>query len=202
MSKNRAPGIWAAAYSALASRPALGRYHEALSPQLAALQPPEPAAAGLDMCAEIEKEQVGPSTFHIGAYGTQIHEQTEMATLCWGQYEHNNQPVHHMLWMLAAADNSTQGKCASRAQYWLRQATSLLYKPGADYAVAPPGGASARGTYRCCGARPHTPPTAARTCCALSTPCASSAAAFVCALSAARARPRASLASERQRSRP
>jgi putative alpha-1,2-mannosidase len=55
------------------------------------------AAAGLDMCAEIEKEQVGPSTFHIGAYGTQIHEQTEMATLCWGQYEHNNQPVHHMV---------------------------------------------------------------------------------------------------------
>jgi putative alpha-1,2-mannosidase len=40
-----------------------------------------------------------------------------------------------MLWMLAAADNSTQGACANRAQFWLRQMTSLLYRPGADYAV-------------------------------------------------------------------
>jgi putative alpha-1,2-mannosidase len=54
---------------------------------------------------------------------------------CWGQYEHDNQPVHHMLWMPVGADNNTQGRCAAITQYWTRQVTSLLYRPGADYAT-------------------------------------------------------------------
>lgn len=51
---------------------------------------------------------------------------------CWGQYAHNNQPVHHMLWMFVASDTSYHGSCASQGQYWLRRATSTLYKPTAD----------------------------------------------------------------------
>lgn len=31
--------------------------------------------------------------FHLGGYGDEIHEMTEMAVLCWGQWELNNQPV-------------------------------------------------------------------------------------------------------------
>ena len=30
-----------------------------------------------------------PSIYHLGGYGHVIHEQTEMATLCWGQWEMN-----------------------------------------------------------------------------------------------------------------
>ena len=39
------------------------------------------------------------STFHVGGYDNEIHEQTELPDHCWGQYAHNNQPVHHMLYM-------------------------------------------------------------------------------------------------------
>ncbi len=92
------------------------------------------AESGLDLCDEIEQAQTMPGVLHVGAYGTQIHEMTEMAQLCWGQYEHNNQPVHHMLWMPIAADTSVSGKCAQRAQRWLRRVTATLYKPGADFA--------------------------------------------------------------------
>ena len=92
------------------------------------------AESGLDLCDEVERAQTIPGVIHVGAYGTQIHEMTEMAQLCWGQYEHNNQPVHHMLWMPIAADTSVAGKCAQRAQRWLRRVTSTLYKPDADFA--------------------------------------------------------------------
>lgn len=57
---------------------------------------------------------------------------TEMASLCWGQNEHDNQPVHHWLWTFIALDNSTQGSCAARGQYWLRQAMTRLHSPGSD----------------------------------------------------------------------
>lgn len=42
------------------------------------------------------------------------------------------QPVHHVLWMMAAlADNATSG-CAPQGQYWLRKAVTQLYQPGVD----------------------------------------------------------------------
>lgn len=72
------------------------------------------------------------SAVHIGGYGSQIHEMTEMVDV-WGQYEHNNQPVHHMLYMFGAADeDGVTGACAAKGQYWLRKAMSTLYQPGAD----------------------------------------------------------------------
>jgi putative alpha-1,2-mannosidase len=69
----------------------------------------------------------GPgATFHVrpGQWPLQ-HEQTEMVANCFGQYEHNDQPVWHMIWMMLGAG------CPSEAQYWLRQATSRFYGP--DY---------------------------------------------------------------------
>ena len=55
------------------------------------------------LCQKLDEAQTMPSTFHIGSYPSEIHEMTEMGLNCWGQYEHNNQPVHHVLWMFIAA---------------------------------------------------------------------------------------------------
>lgn len=93
------------------------------------------SSAGLDVCDIIEQMQTMPGTFHAGGYGSQIHEQTEMASLCWGQYEHDNQPIHYLLPLAVASDNTTSGRCAAVGHFWMRQVTSLLYRPGADYAV-------------------------------------------------------------------
>ena len=32
-----------------------------------------------------------PSAYHLGGYGAEIHEMSEMAINCWGQWELNNQ---------------------------------------------------------------------------------------------------------------
>lgn len=45
-----------------------------------------------------------PGTFHPGSYGKVIHEMEEMRALGMGQYSHNNQPAHHILWLLLALD--------------------------------------------------------------------------------------------------
>eukprot|EP01041_Mallomonas_annulata_P009664 gene9664-20093_t len=42
-----------------------------------------------------------PSTFLEGSYGQEIHEMTEMRALAMGQYGHNNQPCHHIIYMFA-----------------------------------------------------------------------------------------------------
>lgn len=42
-----------------------------------------------------------PSHFMPGSYGQVIHEMLEARALAMGQYGHNNQPVHHILYLLA-----------------------------------------------------------------------------------------------------
>jgi putative alpha-1,2-mannosidase len=82
---------------------------------------------GKDMCAEFEKGQTDTlSTFHVGGYIDEIHEQTELPLHCWGQYAHNNQPVHHMLYMFI------DSPCRSKAEFYIRKTLLSLYKPGAD----------------------------------------------------------------------
>ena len=85
-----------------------------------------------DVCDVLDEAQTLPGIFHVGGYGQEIHEQTEMALLCWGQYEHDNQPVHHMLYMFAATDptGKLSGACAQKGQAYLRRAMRELYKPG------------------------------------------------------------------------
>eukprot|EP00604_Paraphysomonas_vestita_P002282 CAMPEP_0174819424 /NCGR_PEP_ID=MMETSP1107-20130205/2640_1 /TAXON_ID=36770 /ORGANISM="Paraphysomonas vestita, Strain GFlagA" /LENGTH=683 /DNA_ID=CAMNT_0016032877 /DNA_START=358 /DNA_END=2409 /DNA_ORIENTATION=- len=87
--------------------------------------------AGQDICTELNNAQTMPSIYHLGGYGNQIHEMTEMTVNCWGQYSHSNQPVHHMLYMFGSVypDEGVTSTCASTGQYYIRKALSTLYKP-------------------------------------------------------------------------
>ena len=88
------------------------------------------------MCRLLEDIQTMPGTFHVSGYGEVIHEQTEMNMNCWGQYAHNNQPSHYMLWMFGAiSDMSKNGKnskdamrCKHIGDKYLRRVLSDLYK--------------------------------------------------------------------------
>ena len=61
--------------------------------------------------------------FHVGVYGQEIHEMSEMAAVDFGQYAHSNQPVHHLLYIFAAAGRP------DRTQYWVRRVMAELYSP-------------------------------------------------------------------------
>lgn len=84
---------------------------------------------GFDMCSEIEQimsDQL--SIIHIGGYSSEIHELTELADRCWGQYAHNNQPVHHMLYMTMHPGFGSS--CAAVGQRWIRETLRTLYLSG------------------------------------------------------------------------
>jgi len=59
--------------------------------------------------------------FNIGVYGTEIHEMSEMAAVKFGQYDHCNQPVHHLLYIFAHAGR------ADLTQFWVRKVMKCLY---------------------------------------------------------------------------
>jgi predicted alpha-1,2-mannosidase len=46
-----------------------------------------------------------PATFDSGAYGYEIHEMSEMATVDFGQYAHSNQPSHHIPFLYTLTRN-------------------------------------------------------------------------------------------------
>lgn len=54
----------------------------------------------------------------------EIHEETEMASHAFGMYEHNNQPVHHMLYVAIASQCPDQ-----LAQRTIRRVLMELYSP-------------------------------------------------------------------------
>lgn len=62
-------------------------------------------------------------TFHVGVYGQEIHEMSEMAAVNFGQYAHSNQPVHHVLYIFALAGRP------DRTQYWVGRTMEELYSP-------------------------------------------------------------------------
>jgi predicted alpha-1,2-mannosidase len=64
-----------------------------------------------------------PPYFHVGGYGVEIHEMTEMAIRDFGQYAHGNQPVHHVLYLYLAAGRPW------RAQKEIRRVLDTLYSP-------------------------------------------------------------------------
>jgi predicted alpha-1,2-mannosidase len=76
---------------------------------------PERTAAILDEMLAL------PPKFGVGVYGQEIHEMSEMAAINFGQYSHNNQPVHHVLYIYAAAGRP------DRTRYWVRRVLSELY---------------------------------------------------------------------------
>jgi predicted alpha-1,2-mannosidase len=61
--------------------------------------------------------------FHVGVYGTEIHEMSEMAAVPFGQYAHSNQPVHHLLYLFAHAGRP------DLTQMWVRKVMDNLYTP-------------------------------------------------------------------------
>jgi len=87
-------------------------------------------SAGLDLCDTMEEMMLRPPFYQAYSGNSIIHEQTEMSDNCWGQYAHNNQPVHHVLYMFAAVAGNSTGPCAVRGQRWLRRAMTELYRPG------------------------------------------------------------------------
>jgi predicted alpha-1,2-mannosidase len=71
--------------------------------------------------AALDEMIAAPPKFNVGVYGQEIHEMSEMAALPFGQYMHNNQPVHHVLYLFAAAGRP------DRTQYWVRRVLNEAY---------------------------------------------------------------------------
>jgi putative alpha-1,2-mannosidase len=93
--------------------------------------------------------------FGVGTYGYEIHEMSEMAAVDFGQYAHSNQPVHHILYLFAAAGRR------DRTQYWVRRVLDTLYTPQ-DFAGDEDTGSmaawyvlSALGFYPVCPGKPE-----------------------------------------------
>eukprot|EP00605_Chrysophyceae_sp_TOSAG23-4_P002195 GSChrysophyteH1.ASY1.ANO1.2425.1 assembled CDS len=53
------------------------------------------------MLAKLHEMLDTPGYFRPGSYGQEIHEMVEARAVAMGQYAHNNQPVHHILWLFA-----------------------------------------------------------------------------------------------------
>jgi predicted alpha-1,2-mannosidase len=73
--------------------------------------------------AALERMLTMPATFHTGIYDQEIHEMSEMAAVDFGQYAHSNQPVHHILYIFAAAGRP------DRTQHYVRRVLNELYTP-------------------------------------------------------------------------
>ena len=71
----------------------------------------------------LEKMLTMEPAFHVGVYGQEIHEMSEMAAVNFGQYDHGNQPVHHVLYLFALAGRP------DRTQYWVKRVMDELYSP-------------------------------------------------------------------------
>jgi predicted alpha-1,2-mannosidase len=73
--------------------------------------------------AALEEMLAQPPVFHVGSYGQEIHEMSEMAAVEFGQYAHSNQPSHHALYMFTAAGRR------DRTQHWVHRVLNELYSP-------------------------------------------------------------------------
>lgn len=73
--------------------------------------------------AKLDQMMTEPPRYDVGGYGQEIHEMTEMAVTHFGQYGHGNQPVHHILYLFAAAGQPW------KTQYWTRRVMNELYSP-------------------------------------------------------------------------
>jgi len=73
--------------------------------------------------AALEEMLAQPPVFHVGTYGREIHEMSEMAAVDFGQYAHSNQPVHQFLYMFTLAGRR------DRTQYWAHRVLNELYTP-------------------------------------------------------------------------
>ena len=73
--------------------------------------------------AKLDQIFSSPPRYDIGAYGTEIHEMTEMAVTPFNQYDQGNQPMHHVIYLFSAAGQPW------KTQYWSRRVMNELYSP-------------------------------------------------------------------------
>ena len=78
---------------------------------------------------KFDKMLASPPTFHNASwdgrgYKSVIHEMTEMGIQKFGQYDHGNQPDHHVLYLFTAAGQPW------KTEYWTRRACGELYNSG------------------------------------------------------------------------
>jgi predicted alpha-1,2-mannosidase len=73
--------------------------------------------------AALEQMLTMPPDFNVGVYGQEIHEMSEMAAVPFGQYDQGNQPVHHVLYLFAAAGRP------DRTRFWVDKVIRELYTP-------------------------------------------------------------------------
>ena len=71
--------------------------------------------------AKLDRLMTQEPQFTSGAYGQEIHEMTEMACADFGQYAHSNQPVHHILYLYAAAGQP------EKTRVWVNKVLTELY---------------------------------------------------------------------------
>jgi predicted alpha-1,2-mannosidase len=71
--------------------------------------------------AALEEMLAQPPVFHVGSYGNEIHEMSEMAAADFGQYAHSNQPIHHALYMFTMAGRR------DLTQHWVHRVLNELY---------------------------------------------------------------------------
>ena len=83
----------------------------------------ESMGGGTEAAKALQEMLSTPPIFHVGVYGTEIHEMSEMAAVPFGQYAHSNQPVHHLLYLFSHAGRP------DLAQFWVRKVMQSLYTP-------------------------------------------------------------------------
>ena len=70
---------------------------------------------------KLDKMMITPPHFTVGDYGFEIHEMSEMAVANYGQYAQSNQPVHHVLYLFAAAG------APEKTDHWVREILTGYY---------------------------------------------------------------------------
>jgi predicted alpha-1,2-mannosidase len=86
------------------------------------------------LCGKLKESQtMEHSIFHIGGNDVEIKEMTEFIEFCWGQYAHNDQPSHHILYMHMYG--GYRSHCANQGRAYIRKTLLELYKPSLDMFV-------------------------------------------------------------------
>lgn len=103
------------------------------------------------MVKALERMLAMPPDFNVGVYGQEIHEMSEMAAVPFGQYDHGNQPVHHVLYLFAAAGRP------DLTRYWVRKVLDELYSPESFAGDEDTGAMAAWFILSALGFYPHCP---------------------------------------------
>ena len=104
-----------------------------------------------NMIAALETMMSMEPVFNVGVYGREIHEMSEMAAVPFGQYDHGNQPVHHILYLFAAAGRP------DLTQHWARRVMNELYSESQFAGDEDTGSMAAWYLMSALGLYPHCP---------------------------------------------